>query len=100
MRARVISSKADPQLIDGWIELTRDTLVSASKAQEGYVGYIAYYDRDKGESVAVTLWADERTEAASDEVSAPSRNAFAEAVGADLRVDRFDVAVVDVATKK
>lgn len=98
MRARVITTKADPALTDQWIEMTRDLLVGASKAREGYAGYIAFYDRESGEAVAVTLWADERTEAASDEASAPSRQAFADAVGAELRVDRYDVAVVDVPT--
>lgn len=98
MRARVITSKADPALMDQWIETTRNALVEVSKAREGYAGYIAFYDRGSGEAVAVTLWDDERTEAASDEASAPSRQAFADAVGAELRVDRYDVAVVDVPT--
>lgn len=97
VRARVITSRADPGLIEGWIDLTRETLVAASKAREGYVGYLAFYDRESGESVAVTLWKDERTEAASDEAAAPSREAFAQAVGADLKVDHYDVAVLDVA---
>ena len=98
MRARVITTKADPSLMDQWIETTRSLLVETSKAREGYAGYIAFYDRESGEAVAVTLWDDERAEAASDEASAPSRQAFADAVGAELRVDRYDVAVVDVPT--
>lgn len=98
MRARVITSKADPALMDQWIETTRNLLVKVSKAREGYAGYVAFYDRESGEAVAVTLWDDERTEAASDEASAPSRLAFADAVGAELRVDPYDVAVVDVPT--
>ena len=96
MRARVIRTKADPALTDQWIETTRGLLVGASKAREGYRGYIALYDRESGEAIAVTLWADERAEAASDEASAPSRQAFVDAVGAELRVDRYDVAVVDM----
>ena len=84
--------------MDQWIETTRNLLVEVSKAREWYAGYVAFYDRESGESVAVTLWDDERTEAASDEASAPSRQAFADAVGAELRVDRYDVAVVDIAS--
>lgn len=96
MLARVITTKAAPSLMDQWIETTRTLLVETSKAREGYAGYIALYDRESGEAVAVTLWDDERTQAASDEASAPSRQAFADAVGAELRVDHYEVAVVDV----
>lgn len=81
-----------------WIETTRKLLVEVSKAREGYAGYVAFYDRGSGVAVAVTLWDGERTEAASDQASAPSRQAFADAVGAELRVERYDVAVVDVPT--
>lgn len=97
MRARVITSKADPALTDQWVELTRDVLVEASRSQEGYRGYVALYQREEGRAVAITLWENDAAERASDAVSAPSRNAFAEAVGAELSVDLYDVAVVDAA---
>lgn len=96
MRARVITSKADPDLTDQWVELTRDVLVTASKAQEGYRGYIALYQREEGRAMAVTLWEDESSERASDAASAPSRNAFADAVGAEMTVDVYEVATIDV----
>lgn len=97
MRARVITSKADPALTDQWVELTRDVLVAASKEQAGYRGYVALYQREEGRAVAITLWEDDRSERASDASSAPSRNAFAAAVGAELSVDVYDVAIVDAA---
>ena len=49
-----------------------------------------------GEAVARDPVGDEESERASDEASAPSRQAFAEAAGAELRVDHFEVAVVDL----
>ena len=96
MKARVISSKADPGLTDQWVQLTRDVLLPAAQGREGYAGYIAFYDRESGTGVAVTLWDDEETEIASDAASAPSRQVFAESVGAEIRVDHYDVAAVDV----
>jgi quinol monooxygenase YgiN len=98
MRARVITSKADPALSDQWVELTRDVLVAASQAQEGYRGYVALYQREEGRAMAVTLWEDERSERASDAASAPSRNAFANAVGAEMSVDVYEVAIADIPT--
>ncbi len=98
MRARVITSKADPDLTDQWVQLTRDVLVAASKAQEGYRGYVALYQREEGRAMAVTLWEDEGSERASDAVSAPSRSAFADAVGAEVSVDVYEVAVADIPT--
>jgi hypothetical protein len=96
MKARVISSKADPGLTDQWIQLTRDVLIPAAKQRAGYAGYLAFYERESGTALAVTLWADEETEKASDAASAPSRQAFADSVGAEIRVDHFDVAALDI----
>jgi hypothetical protein len=98
MRARVVSTKADPSLTDQWAQLTRDVLIPAAKGRDGYAGYVAFYQRESGTTVAVTLWEDEETEKASDLASAPSRQAFADSVGAEIRVDYYDVAVVDVPT--
>ncbi len=67
-------------------------------AQEGYRGYVALYQREEGRAIAVTLWEDERSERASDVVSAPSRNAFADAVGAEMSVDVYEVAIADIPT--
>ncbi len=97
MRARVITSKADPALTDQWVELTRDVLVAASQSQEGYRGYVALYQREEGRAMAVTLWEDESSERASGEASAPSRHAFAEAAGAEMSVDVYEVAIIDIA---
>lgn len=96
MHARVITSKADPGLIDQWIGLTQRLLIPASKALKGFAGYIAFYERESGTSVAVTLWEDECSERASDLASTESREAFAKAVGADLRVDHYEVAAIEL----
>ena len=96
MRARVITSKADPSLTDQWAQLTRDVLIPAARDRDGYAGYVAFYERESGTAVAVTLWETEETEKASDLASTPSREAFADSVGAEIRVDYYDVAAVDV----
>ena len=96
MRARVIVTSASPELVEQAVQLTRDVLVPNSREQEGYRGYIAFYDAERGTGTAVTLWEDERTEEASDEALRPAREQFAAAFGADVRVEKYDVAFAEV----
>ena len=96
MRARVIITKASPEVVQGAIDLTRDVLVPNARQQEGYRGYIAVYDTERGVGQAITLWEDEATEMASDEALKPAREQFAAAFDAELRVEKWDVAVAEV----
>ena len=98
MRARVIVTDAPAEIIDAGAQMTRDVLVPASRAQEGYRGYIALYDRATGRSLAVTLWEDEESETASDKASRGRREEAAKAFGANIvSVDKYDVAVAELA---
>ena len=97
MRARLITTKASPEVVEAGIQLTKDVLVPAARQQEGFRGYIGIYDAPSGTGMALTLWEDERTEEASDEALRPNREQFAEAFGADMRVDKYDVAVAELA---
>lgn len=96
MRARVIFSTASPEVVERGAQLTRDVLVANARLQPGYRGYIALYDADRGVGTAVTLWQDEATEEASDEALRPAREQFAAAFGADVRVEKYDVAVAEL----
>ena len=96
MRARLITTKASPQVVDAAIQLTKDVLVPAAREQEGFRGYVAIYDSPSGTGMALTLWEDERTEEASDEALRPNRERFAEAFGAEVRVDKYDVAFAEL----
>ena len=97
MRARVIVTDAPSEILEQGAQMTRDVLVPASRAQEGYRGYVALYDRSTGRSLAITLWDDEESEAASDEASRERREEAARAFGASIvGVEKYDVAVAEL----
>lgn len=96
MKARAIITTASPDVVEGGIQLTRDVLVPNARQQEGYRGYIGLYDAERGVGTAITLWEDEGAEEASDEALRPAREQFAAMFEADVRVEKYDVAVAEV----
>lgn len=97
MRARLIWTEASPEVIDAGLQITKDVLVPAARERDGFRGYIALFDTDRGVGLAVTLWEDEQTEQASDEASQALREQLAESVGAKVSVEKYDVAVTEFA---
>ena len=97
MRARVIMSKANADLLKLGAQVTRDVLVPAAREHEGYRGYIGLYDPERGVGMAVTLWEDERTEQLSDDALRESREQAAKDFGYEQWVEKFDVSVADFA---
>lgn len=96
MRARLIRTEASPEVMEAGIQITKDVLVPAAKEREGFRGYIALVDAERGVGLAVTLWEDDETELASDEASRPLREQIAESVGAKVSVEKYDVAVSEI----
>lgn len=96
MRARVIITTASKEVVEGAVQVTREMLVPNARQQEGYRGYIGIYDADRGVGSAITLWEDERTEMASDAALAPAREQFAAMFEAEVRVEKYDVAVAEL----
>ncbi len=96
MLARAIWAKGSPELIDLWTQTTKEALIPAARDQDGYRGYVAIFDRDAGITMAVTLWEDEDAERRSDEAARQTREEMAKAVGAELRVNRYEVAAAEV----
>lgn len=96
MKARVIVTTASKEVVEGAIQLTRDVLVPNARKQEGYRGYIGLYDAERGVGSAITLWEDDRTELASDAALAPAREQFAAMFEAEVRVEKYDVAVAEL----
>lgn len=95
MKARVILTRGEPSLVEAGVELTRSVLVPAARQHPGYRGYVGLYDAERGIGMAVTLWADEQAEHDSDDAMRASREQFAQAYGAEVTVENYDVAVVD-----
>jgi quinol monooxygenase YgiN len=94
--ARIVKTKADPGLGARWAQVTEELLLPAARQQEGYRGYVALYDPIEGTTFAVTLWRDVETERASDRAARLVRDELARAVGAEIEVLRFEVAVAEV----
>lgn len=96
MRARVIAARGAPELIDMWVQVTREALVPGARGQDGYRGYVAFYERETGEAIAVTLWDDEEAEMRSDEAARQTRERMAVQTGTAIQVDKYEVAVLDI----
>jgi quinol monooxygenase YgiN len=56
MHARIGTFEAPPQRLDEVIALLRDLVVSAFSEHEGFLGYQAYVDRERGRLVGISLW--------------------------------------------
>ncbi|HVE62945.1 MAG TPA: hypothetical protein VNB94_03995 [Mycobacteriales bacterium] len=95
MKARVILTRGERSLVEAGVELTKSVLVPAARRHPGYRGYVALYDAERGFGMAVTLWEDEHAEQDSDDAMRESREQFAQAYGAEVTVEKYDVAVVD-----
>lgn len=98
MYSRVITTKSPPVDDAGpAVQFIRDVLLPASQGMDGYRGYVALFDKEKGKSITVTLWADEASEQRSDEPSRAARNQAVAAVGGEVvSVEQFEVAVADL----
>jgi heme-degrading monooxygenase HmoA len=98
MYSRVITTQSPPVDDAGpAMDFIRTALLPASQAMDGYRGYIALVDKDKGRSITVTLWDDEESERRSDEASRESRQQAVRATGGEVvSVEKFVVAVADL----
>ena len=79
MYARIGTFEAPPQRLNEVVAFFRDRVVSAFHEHEGFLGYQAYVDRDRGRIVGISLWA---TRSALDASAQTARCARGEA--ADL----------------
>lgn len=95
MKARIIYTRAEPSLVQAGVDYTRAVLVPAAREHEGYRGYIALYDEDRGIGMAVTLWEDERTEQLSDDAIRPAREQAARDFGVEQWVEKYDVGIAE-----
>ena len=57
MYARIGTFEAPPQRLNEVVAFFRDRVVSAFHEHEGFLGYRAYVDRDRGRLVGISLWA-------------------------------------------
>lgn len=76
MHARIGTFAVPPQRLQDVVDFFRDRVVPAFSAHEGFLGYRAYVDRERGRLVGISLWA---TRAALDGSRDTARRALSEA---------------------
>ena len=79
MHARIGTFEVSPQRLDELVAHLRDRVVPAFSKHEGFLGYRAYVDRERGRLIGISLWT---TRAALDASGETARRALREA--ADL----------------
>ncbi len=97
MIARVVINQIQPEKMDEWFVLIRDSIVPALKEQDGFSGFVALIDRDNDRSIGYSMW-DSAEALAASEVSGNYREQIAK-LGAVLAgsPDRQTYEVVVVA---
>ena len=96
MHARVTSLTGSAEDVDAGISEFREQVVPFTH-QHGGKGAILLVDRASGHALAITLWEDEQSLAASEEAANALRAQAAEEMGAteSPTVDRYEVAVFE-----
>ncbi|HLG08087.1 MAG TPA: hypothetical protein VI409_05390 [Gaiellaceae bacterium] len=96
MHARVTMIAGSPDQAEQGIANFRDNVVPAIKAMGGHGG-VLLVDRESGNAMAITLWADEAAMRASEERANELRRTASEEMGAaeQPRVERYEVAVFE-----
>lgn len=96
MHARVTTvSGGSPDRLDQGIADFRDQVLPAVKELGGR-GAIMLVDREAGTGLGITLWPDEETMRASEERANELRRKVAQDMGAEPRVERYEVALLEL----
>lgn len=97
MLARVHRLRTTADQYEAGLRMVSEDLLPWARESDGYCGTIGVVNRDTGEALVVTLWADEESRAKSAEAAERLSGIAALASGADLQaVENFDVSIVDV----
>jgi quinol monooxygenase YgiN len=81
MHARIGTFEAPPERLAEVVAFFRDRVVAAFSAHEGFLGYQAWVDRERGHVVGISLWATRAALEASAETGRQNRDGAA-ALGA------------------
>jgi quinol monooxygenase YgiN len=97
MYARVSRITGATENVDAGIDNFRNDVLPAIRDEAGCSGAIMLVDRDTGQGMAITLWADEEAMRASERRADELRAQAADAMGAGEApaVDRYEVAVFE-----
>ena len=97
MLARLHRLRTTADHYETGLRMVSEDLLPWARESDGYCGTIGVVNRDTGEALVVTLWADEESRAKSAEAAERLSGIAALASGADLEaVENFDVSILDV----
>lgn len=97
MIARVVRATAAPEKLEQGFNVYREHVLPYLRDVSGYRGMIILLDRERGRSLAVTLWATEDAMNAYEGAGQRFRELLAEASSAEIgELGSYDVALVEV----
>jgi hypothetical protein len=80
MVARVSRLVMDPERIDSWLAIVPN-IGARLRTQAGFVSLSSYVNRETGECIGISVWADAQAEKGSRALAALSRDSLAQASG-------------------
>ena len=97
MLARLHRLRATAEQYETGLRIVRDDLLPWARESDGYCGAIGLVNRETGEALLLTLWADEETRTKSAEAAERLSSIAALASGAERDgVENYDVSIVEV----
>ena len=97
MLARLHRLKATAEQYETGLRIVREDLLPWARESDGYCGAIGLVNRETGEALLLTLWADEETRIKSAEAAERLSSIAALASGAERDgVENYDVSIVEV----
>ena len=66
MYARVVTNQIQAGKVDEWLALIRDSVVPALEEHDGFLGFIALVDRERGKTIGYSMWESEAALAVSE----------------------------------
>ena len=97
MLARLHRLSTTPEQFDTGLRMVQEDLLPWARESDGYCGAIGVVNRETGEALLLTLWADEESRTKSAEAAERLSSIAALASGAELEaVENFDVSIVDL----
>ncbi len=97
MLARLHRLRATASQYEAGLKMVREDLLPWARESDGYCGAVGLVNRETGEALLVTLWADEETRGKSAEAAERLSSMAALASGADQEsLDDFEVSIVEL----
>ena len=96
-RCRLHRLSTTPEQFDTGLRMVQNDLLPWARESDGYCGALGVVNRETGEALLLTLWADEESRAKSADAAERLSSIAALASGADLEgVENLDVSLVDL----